>query len=342
MRLFAAALAGLLFLVQPMAARADEVADFFKGKTVTIYIGYGVGGAYDLYARMLARYLPKHIPGAPTVLPVNMPGASSMVLGNYLARIAPRDGTAVGAVNAALIFDPLFAGAASKAQFKGPDMTMIANAVSAAAVLFSWKTSGVTTFDDLKTKDLLIGAMTKTGDTYVLPAALKAILNLDHLKIITGYPGTREAVLALERGEIMGRVWDMEGIRSTRPQWLEDGSIHILAQLAPKRMPEVPASVPLARDLVPDEQDRKVLDTVSLTTLMARPYIAPPGIPPARVKALRAAFMATMHDPEYLADMKKAQANVQPMSGEEMQRYVADAYALPEPLIKRVRAILSQ
>ena len=127
-------------------------------------------------------------------------------------------------------------------------MPAIANAVSAAAVLFSWKTSGVKTFEDLKTKELVIGAMTKTGDTYVIPAAVKKILSLDKFRIVTGYPGTREVVLAIERGEVQGRVWDMEGIRGVRPHWLDDGSINLLAQLAPQKMPEVPAHVPSVMD----------------------------------------------------------------------------------------------
>jgi tripartite-type tricarboxylate transporter receptor subunit TctC len=317
-------------------------ADFYRGKTLNFYVGYEVGGAYDLYARTIGKFLGRHIPGNPQVVLSNMPGASTMVLGNFLARVAPRDGTAIGAVNSALIFDPLFAGPASKAQFKGPEMTMISNAMSAAAVLFAWKTSGVETLEDLKSKDLLIGAMTKTGDTYVLPAALKRILSLDRLRIVTGYPGTREAVLALERGEIMGRVWDMEGIRSTRPQWLQDASIRLIAQLAPQKSPEVPASVPLARDYIQNEEDRKALDVISMTTLIARPYIAPPGLPAERVEILRRAFMATFADPDFLDAMQKAQANVTPMDGAAMQKAVQDAYGLPEKTIQRIRDILAE
>ena len=334
-------LAALAALCMTAACAAAQEADFFRGKTVTFYVGYEVGGAYDLYARTIGRFLGKHIPGNPTVVMSNMPGASTMVLGNYLARLAPRDGTAFGAVNAALLFDPLFAGANSKAQFKGPDMTMLANAVSAAAVLFAWKTSGVETFADLKSKDLLIGAMTKTGDTYVLPAAIKKILGLDHLRIVTGYPGTREAVLALERGEIMGRVWDMEGIRSTRPQWLSEGTIRLLAQLAPQKSPEVPPEVPLARDFIANEADRKALDVISMTTQMARPYIAPPGMPAERVAILRKAFAETFTDADFLAEMQKAQANVLPMSGDDMQKAVQEAYGLPEATIQRIRDILA-
>lgn len=343
MRLWARALALIAGLASPACARAQSGADFFKGRNLTVNIGYEAGGAYDLYGRVVARHLSKHVPGAPNVVPSNMPGASSMTLGNYLARVAPRDGTAIGIVNAALLFDPLFAGARSKAQFKGPDLTPIGNALSASAVLFSWKTAGVRTLDDVREKGLLIGAMTKTGDTYILPSALKKMLGLGKLDIITGYAGTREAVLALERGEIMGRVWDLEGIRATRPQWLEpDGEINVVVAIAPERTPELPAGVPLARDFLASDADRAVLDTISLTTLIARPFIAPPGLPPERTAMLRKAFMDTMRDPEYLEDMAKARANVIPMSGEDMEKYIASAYSLPDPLVARVRDILNE
>jgi tripartite-type tricarboxylate transporter receptor subunit TctC len=329
----------LFLLLLVASARADD-APFYKGKTITCYVGYGTGGAYDFYAREIAKFLPRHIPGEPKVLVENMPGASSMVLGNYLARRAPRDGTALGAVNSALIFDPLFSGAQSKAQFAGPDMTMIGNAVSAAAVLISWKTSGVRSFADLKSRKLVIGSMTRTGDTYVLPLAVKHVLGLDNLEIVTGYPGSREVLIALEQGEVSGRVWDMEGLHAVRPQWLGDGSINLLAQLAPQRMPEVPPGVPLVTDFVANADDRTVLDVIFLTTLLARPYIAPPGVPADRVETLRAAFLATMGDADFVAEMEKAQVEIGPMSGAEMAEHVRAAYALPAPLIERLRKVL--
>jgi tripartite-type tricarboxylate transporter receptor subunit TctC len=331
--------AALLALSVPQA-KADPVADFYRGKTITCFIGYGAGGGYDLFARVISRHMSKHIPGNPTILPINMPGASSMILGNHLAKRAPRDGTAFGAVNSALVFDSLFAGPESKAQFHGPELLMLGNAVSSAAVLVAWHTTGVKSLDDLKTKSLIIGATSRTGDTYLLPLAIKNVLGLNNLKIITGYPGTREAAIALERGEITGRVWDMEGIKAGRPDWLKDGSINILAQLAPQKMPEVPATVPLVKDYVASDEDKKVLDVIFISTVLARPYIAPPNIPADRAKALRDAFMATMRDPEFLAETTKLQLNIDPTSGEEMQRIVGDAYALPQAIIQKVRKTL--
>jgi tripartite-type tricarboxylate transporter receptor subunit TctC len=269
-----------------------------------------------------------------------MPGASSMILANHLAKRAPADGTVIGAVNSALLFDTLFAPAASKALFNGPDMTMLGNAVSSAAVMIAWHATGVKTLDDVRQKGLIIGAPSRTGDTYLLPLAVKNVLGLDRLKLITGYPGTREIVIALERGELTGRVWDMEGIKAARPDWLRDGRINIVVQLAPKKMPEVPASVPLVTDFVADPADRTALDVVFMSTVLARPYIAPPNLPAERRQALRRAFDATMKDPTFLAETKKLQLTIDATTGEEMEKIVADAYALPEAVIARVRKAL--
>jgi tripartite-type tricarboxylate transporter receptor subunit TctC len=333
------ALASMLLASLPAAA--ETVAEFYRGKTITCFIGYGVGGGYDLFARTISRHMPKHIPGNPTILPMNMPGASSMLLANHLAKRAPHDGTAFGAVNSALVFDTLFAGSESKAQFTGPELTMIGNAVSSASVLVSWHTSGVTTIDDLKQRPLVVGATSRTGDTYLLPLAIKNVLGLDKMKLITGYPGTREAALALEQGEINGRVWDMEGIKAGRPHWLRDGSINLVAQLAPQKMPEVPANVPLVKDYVGNDDDKRVLDVIFTSTILARPYIAPPGIPEDRARALRDAFMATMKDPEFLAETQKLQLTVDPTSGADMERIVREAYALPESVVLKVRRALA-
>lgn len=331
-----------IMLTAPLApAQAQPAAEFYRDKVINLYIGYGPGGGYDLYARTLAKHMVKHIPGSPRILPSNMPGASSMTLANYLAKIAPKDGLAFGAVNSALIFDPLFSGARSKAQFNAPDMTMIGNIVSSASVLVSWNTSGVKTIDDVRSKGLTIAATSPSGDTYLLPLAVKNILGLDKLKMITGYPGSREVAIALEQNEVSGRVWDMEGIKSTRPDWLQDKKLNIVAQLAPHKMPEVPADVPLVKDYVTSQEDKDALDVIFLSTTLARPYIGPPNIPQDRTKALRDAFIQTMKDPEFVADLTKLQMNVDATSGEEMQKIVKDAYSLPAATVEKVRKALT-
>src|SRR4030095_1668757 len=176
-------MACLCMVLSGRVAQAQSVTDFYRGKPIPCFIGYGVGGGYALFARTISRHMSRHIPGNPAINPVNMPGASSLVLGNHLAKRAPRDGTAIGAVNSALLFDTLFAGGESKALFNGPEMTMLGNAVSSAAVLIAWHTTGIKTIDDLRRKPLVIGAPSRTGDTYLLPLSIKNILGLDNLKI---------------------------------------------------------------------------------------------------------------------------------------------------------------
>ncbi len=220
-------------------------------------------------------------------------------------------------------------------------MTMIGNLTSSASVLVAWHESGVKTLADVREKGITIAATSPSGDTYLLPLSVKNMLGLDKLKLVIGYPGTREAALALERGEVSGRVWDMEGIKAARPDWLRDNKINLVAQLAPKKMPEVPPEVPLVRDYVQDEEDRKVLDVIFLSTVIARPYIGPPAIPDDRKKALRAAFMATVEDPDFLTEIKKVQLTIDAMSGDEMEKLIRDSYALPERTIEKVRKALT-
>ncbi len=330
----------LAALVWVAPASAQSVEEFYSGKTLNCLVGYGPGGGYDTYARTICKHMVKHIPGNPDMVAQNMPGASSMRLATYLYKVAEPDGLSIGAVNAALLFEGLFKGEASNAEFSGPDFTMVGSAVSSASVLVAWKDAGFDTLSDLDGKELIVGASSPTGDTYLLPLAMKRVLGLDNMKLILGYPGTREAALALERGEITGRVWDMEGIKAARPDWLTDGKLAILAQLAPKKMPEVPEGVPLAKDLAKSDDDKRVLDAVFTTTVLARPYIAPPGVPEDRAKALQDAFMATMADPEFLAEMEGLNLTIAPISGPEMKQIVDEAYSLPDPLVARVREIL--
>ena len=320
-------------------ARADPVADFYRGKTVTALIGYEAGGGYDLYARVLARHIGRHIPGEPAVVPLNMPGAASMVAANNLAKVAPRDGTVFGAVNSALLLDTLIAGANSRAQFKAPDMSMLGSVSSNASILIATRASGVSSIDDIRARGVVLGATALSSDSYLSALSFKKALGLDAMKIISGYPGTRELTLAMERGELGARVWDMEALNAQKPDWLKSGAATIIAELAPRRMPEVPAAAPLARDGVADARDREALDIVYSNTLAYRPYLAPPGLPPERLAALRKAFMDTMADPDFLAEMKKTGLGVSPTSGAELQAIVAKIYAADDEVVRRVRAL---
>lgn len=329
----------LMALLAALPARAQSLSEFYAGKTILMMIGYETGGSYDLYARAVGRHMVKHIPGNPRFVPQNMVGASSMVLSNHLAKVAPRDGTVIGAINPALLFDSIY-NADSKAQFKGTDFAMIGNVVSTAPVLVALEQAGITRLDELKTKELIVGTTARTGDTYLLPLAVKNALGLKGMRLITGYAGTREAVLALERGEITGRAWSMDSIMITRPDWVKDGKLKLLALIAPRRHPDVPADVPLVKDFVTNEDDKRVLDVIFLQTLYARPYVSPPGAPAAHIKALQDAFMATVQDPEFREELNKLKLPLDATSGPDLEKAVREAHAMPPALIERVRKLL--
>jgi tripartite-type tricarboxylate transporter receptor subunit TctC len=333
----------LLLALSASPLAAQSVAEFYRGKTITCYIGYGVGGGYDLFARTISRHMTRHIPGNPTILPVNMPGASSMILGNHLARRAPQDGTAFGAVNSALVFDTLFAGSESKAQFHGPELTMIGNAVSSASVLVAWHTSGVKTIDDLKQKQLIIGATSRPGDTYLLPLAVKNVLGLDNLKIITGYPGTREIGLAIDRNEVHGAcgvAWP--SISVTNPGWFnggQPGRMRVIVQTHATGSPDLnQQGVPKIADFAKTDEQRVMLNLYFSQTAFGRPYLVSPDVPKERIAALRAAFEATIKDPKLQEDAKKIGIEANHVPGEKLQDMVQKLYATPPDLTAKMKA----
>lgn len=320
-------------------ALGDPLSDFYRGKTVTLYIGAEAGGGYDLYARALSRYMARYIPGSPAILPINMPGASSRILGNYLAKIAPRDGSVIGVVSPLLLFDPLFNGSQSMVQFRGPEMTMIGNGAAAHWALLARHSTGISSIGDLRRKDLIVGTTARGGATYILTHAIKAVLGLDHLQIVTGYSGIREVIGAVERGEISGCVMDLEDVMALQPQWLVDGDIVVLTLLSARNTAAGPIQAPSILDSAMNDQDKQVLDVIFASTMLSRPVIAPPEIPVARAKSLRDGFLETLNDPDFLAEAARIKIVPSPLSGERMQDIIGSIYELPPTVLARVRAV---
>lgn len=334
----------IAFLLQtPTAclAFADPISDFYQGRTVTLYIGAEAGGGYDLFGRALSRHMARHIPGNPAVLPTNMPGASSMILGNYLAKIAPRDGSVIGIVSPLLLFEPLFEGAQSMAQFRPTEMTMIGNGASAHWVLLARPSAGISSVDDLKRKDLTVGTTARASAAYMLTHAIKKVLGLNHLKIVTGYGGIREVIAAVERGEISGCVMDLEDVMALHPQWLINRQIDVVAQLSARNMATAQIQAASILDSEMSDQDRKALDVIFASTMLSRPLIGPPDITVARTKALRDGFLATLNDPDFVAEAARIKVVPKPLSGERMQDMLGAVYELPSTILARVRAILA-
>ena len=319
-------------------AHAQSAADFYKGKNLEFYIGYSVGGGYDLYARTIARHLGKHIPGNPTVLPKNMEGAGSLRLANWLYRVGPKDGSVIGTIGRGTGFDPLLG--QQGAQFDGTKFTWIGSANNEVSVCVSWNaTSGITKFEDLFTKEMTVGGTSMSADTDQFPRVLNGVLGTK-MKIVSGYPGGNDVVLAMERGEIQGRCgWSWSSVKSTHHVWLDENKMTVLAQVALHKHPDLP-DVPLVIDLAKTDEQKQILKLIFARQTMGRPYLAPPGIPADRAEVLRKAFMDTMQDPDFIADAEKAQLELNPVDGADLQKLVAEVYQTPPEVAKKAAAVL--
>jgi tripartite-type tricarboxylate transporter receptor subunit TctC len=310
-------------------ASAQSPADFYKGRNVDLYIGYSVGGAYDLYARVIARHLGKHIPGNPTIVPKNMEGAGSLRLANWIYNVGPKDGTALATIGRGTAFDPLLG--SKGAQFRADRFTWIGSANNEVSVCVAWKGSGVTRFEDVLTKELIVGGTGQAADTDQFPRILNGVLGAK-FKIVSGYPGGNDVTLAMERGEVKGRCgWSWSSVVATHKRWIDDKSITVLVQLSLNKHPDLP-DVPLIMDFAKGEDQQQMFKLIFARQVMGRPYLAPPGVPADRADALRKAFMDTMRDPEFLAEAEKSQLEITPVAGPEVEKLVNDLYQTPKAL----------
>jgi tripartite-type tricarboxylate transporter receptor subunit TctC len=315
-------------------AQAD---DFYKGKRIKFLVGSSSGGGYDTFARVLARHYGKHIAGNPSFVVQNMPGASSRRVANFLYNKAPKDGSTIAAVFSGIPTEPLVN--PDKAHFDARKFTWIGSANKGTFVGFVWATAPVTTLEGLKTKEMIVGA--SGGATYDFPALANELLGLN-FKIVSGYTGTKQIGLAMERGEVHGNAgttW--ASIKTQHPGWLKEKKVKVFVQYRRDKHPELP-DVPKMLDLAKNKADRQALNLMYVRQEYQRPYIAPPGLPAERVKLLRTAFMATVKDPAYLADAKKRRLEVDPLSGEQIEALIAEVYETPKAVVERVRDILAK
>src|SRR5262252_2491836 len=324
-----AAIAAAVALLHVARARAQSPADFYKGKNVELYIGYSVGGAYDLYARLLARHFGKQVPGDPIIVPRNMEGAGSLRLANWLYNVGGKDGTTLATIGRGTAFDPLLG--SKGAQFQAGKFTWIGSANSEVSVCVAWKGSGISRLEDTFTKELIVGGTGQAADTDQFPRILNGVLGTK-FKIVTGYPGGNDVTLAMERGEVKGRCgWSWSSVLSTHKRWIEDKSISVLVQLSLNKHPDLP-DVPLVMDFAKTEDQQQMFKLIFARQVMGRPYLAPPDVPKDRVEALRKAFIDTMKDNEFLADAEKSQLEINPVDGAEVEKLVKELYQTPKPL----------
>ena len=314
-------------------ARAQSVEDFYKGKTINLVIGYSVGGGYDLYARHLARHIGKHIPGRPSVVPQNLTGAGSLRAANFIYAAAPKDGTTFGTFGRTIAISPLLQGSAQTAQFDGTKFTWLGSVTNDVSTCITWHAAPVKTWSDMLEKTVTLGGEGPGADPDVFALLYKNVFGAK-VKLVTGYHGTNDTVLAMERGEVdglCGLSWST--LKSRHMQWIKDKKINILIQAAFRKQPEL-AHVPLVTELANPDQLR-ILKFILTSQEMARPFAAPPGIPDDRKAALIAAFERTMKDPEFLSEAEKLNLEVNPVSAKAIDDMLAELYAAPKDVVEK-------
>jgi tripartite-type tricarboxylate transporter receptor subunit TctC len=329
--------APILAIFLTSTAQAQSPAEFYAGKTVDLYIGYSIGGGYDVYGRMLAKHLGKHIPGNPTVMPKNMDGAASLTLANWLYEVAPKDGTVLGTIARGAVFDPLFGRKGAK--FDGVKFTWIGSANDEVSLCVALAGAEVSKFEDVLTKELTVGGTGPSDDTVQFPKVLNGVLS-SKFKVVTGYAGGNEVVIAMQRGEVQGRCgWSWSSVKATHHALVEQKKIKLLVQLSLTKHPDLP-DVPLAIDWAKTDEQMQILKLIFARQVMGRPFLAPPGVPADRVEALRKAFMDTMKDEEFLADADKAKLEINPVPGERIENLVKEIYKTPSEIALKAGAFL--
>jgi tripartite-type tricarboxylate transporter receptor subunit TctC len=332
---FVFAAVALIALTRPAAAQ--NVADFYRGRNVILVIGFSAGGGYDLYGRLLARHLGKHIPGQPSIVPQNREGAGSERATLYLYNAAPKDGSVIGTFSRSMAVAPLLAAA----PFDATKLSWLGSISSDVSVCMMWHTSPIKTFDDMLVQPFTVGGLGRDADPDIFAMVLRNMFGA-RLKLVSGYPGTNDGTLAMERGEVNGMCgisWSTAKARHA--DWMKTGKVNLAVQFGLRKEADIPG-VPAVTDLAKGEEQTRMLRLILAGQAMARPYAAPPGIPDDRRQALIAAFNATMKDQEFLAEAGKLQADVSPVSAGEIERLLADVYATPKDIVaKAAKAIVN-
>jgi tripartite-type tricarboxylate transporter receptor subunit TctC len=322
-------------------AAADAVSDFYRDKTVTIVVGSSPGGGYDLYGRLIARFLGRHLPGSPNVTVANMPGAASNVAAAHVYNVAPKDGLTIGALFMGAVVDPLF-GDIKRQTHDMRRFNYIGNANIDAYVCLVRGDAPVKSFADAFTQELVVGGSADGASTRDFPSMLRNLLGVK-FRIVAGYPGTREINLALEKGEIQGACGETwSSVAATYPAWFQSGLVKPLVQEANQGYPELDRmGVPLTRAFAKTDEQREILQLVYSQAAFGRPYVVAPEVPAERVAALRKAFMETMTDPDLVAEARKINVDIAPTPGEDLQKLIGQIYATPADVVAKAKAAIA-
>jgi len=317
-------------------ARADSVADFYKNRCVSMIIGYSVGGGYDAYARLLAHYIGRHIPGEPSIVAQQMTGAGSLRAANYLFSVAPKDGSVLGTFSRSMGIAPLL----GQVEFDSRKFSWLGSMTDDDTTCVTWNSSPIKTWDDFLNKPSKLGGLGADADPDIWALLYKNVFGAK-LQLVSGYPGTNDVVLAMERGEVdglCGLSWST--IKTRHAEWLTSHAATIIVQAALKKEPQI-AAVPLATDLVTKPEQLQIIRLLLASQAMARPFVAPPDIPADRKLALIAAFDATMRDADFLGEAQKLNFEIHPVSAPTIDGLLAEVYATPKDVLARAAKAIS-
>jgi tripartite-type tricarboxylate transporter receptor subunit TctC len=317
---------------EPAAAQAPSLA----GKNVTMLIGFGPGGGYDLWGRVVARHIGKHLPGTPSVVPQNMPGGGSFNAANHIYTIAPKDGTVLGIIARDAALGPLTG--APGARFDPLKITWVGTPTTETNVCIASAKAKVKTVKDLFENELIIGNTGVGTGTYSYPKALNGMIGTK-FKLISGFPSSSDVFLAMERGEVDGICESLDSVTGKRPDWISGKKVNILFQGGVEPNPEL-KDVPFVVDLAKNEEQKQAIEFLYAGQGIGRPFVAPPDLPADRLKMLRDAFSATMKDPEFIADAKKQKLDVDPKDGEHLEALIKKIYATPKPIVEKVSELI--
>jgi len=332
----AAAMSALAALLAPLPAAAQATTDVFAGKPLQIIVGFGAGGGYDLWGRTLARHIGRHLPGKPSVIVQNMLGAGSLNAANHLYALAPKDGSAIGIIARDAILAPLTG--QKGARFDATKFSWIGSPTMERNVCIVYHTSPVKRFADLRQTEMTVGATGFGSGASIYPRALNALLGT-RFKLITGFAASSDIFLAMERGEIEGTCESLDSVIGKRPDWITSGKAAVLLQGGTEPDPQL-KNVPFVLDLARNDEERATIRLLYAGQGFGRPFLAPPDLPPARLKMLRDAFDATMTNAEFVADVKRQKLEVEAKTGGELDALVKSIYATPKAIVDRVGALI--
>ena len=308
----------------------------FAGKTVTMYIGFGPGGGYDMWARVVAAHIGKHLPGNPTVTPENLPGGGSYRAAGYIYNVAPKDGTAIAMIARDAALGPLTG--APGAQFDATKLSYLGTPAIETNICIANKAAAVKTAQDLTEKQLIVGDTGPGTGTHAYPLALNNILGMK-FKPVGGYTTSATVFLAMERGEVEGICESLDSVEVRKPDWIPSGTVSVLFQGGIKPNPTL-KNVPFVVDLADKPEDKQAIEFLYAGQGIGRPFIAPPGLPPDRLKMLRDAFDATMTDPEFIAEANLRKLTIDPANGEQLEALIKKTYATPRPIVDRIAKLI--